>query len=342
MSRFTSARGAALAPLVAVAVVFAACAKEAPEKTVLQGPDLSVPEQTFDPGGLIDVAEFTDVDALDLEQLQGFFFRTPYGRGSFLETYQSNGVRAANAIQRAATKFRINPIVLLVRAQMEQGLVGEEFYPFPPKRVEYVFGCGCPGVGDCDPAYAGFDLQAECLAGALRRSLDEIAASGVTAGGWGPDRETSTLDGEKVTPKNAATAALYQYTPKVGLKESSNWLFWRIWLLYTEALSYSGPLASRGGTSWFGDACLEDANCVAPDSKCSQSSPGGLCTASCTGECPQQSGRRESFCADLRGQGYCLGVCDPNVTASCRSGYVCVGVTALGSPDKTAKVCLPK
>ncbi len=56
----------------------------------------------------------------------------------------------------------------------------------------------------------------------------------------------------------------------------------------------------------------------------------------------QQAGKRESFCADLNGQGYCLVVCDPNVPASCRSGYECVGVQKLGDPASAAKVCLPK
>src|SRR5258706_4958709 len=134
-------------------VAFAACAKPSTERTVLQTDDLQATEGAdFDPNEIVDFGSFTDSLTIDVTQVQAFLSRTPYNRESFLATYQSNGVRAADAIARTANRYGINPLVLLVRAEMAQGLLGEEFYPSPPARVEYVFNCGCRGDGTCDPA----------------------------------------------------------------------------------------------------------------------------------------------------------------------------------------------
>ena len=316
------------------------CAKAAPERTVLQGEDLATGDQKFDKNEIVDSASFTDNVGLDLIAVQSFLRRTPYRRASFLETYQSNGVRAVDAILGASARYRLNPLVFLVRLEMAQGLVGEQFYPFPPKRVEYVFGCGCPTTGTCDPHQAGLDRQIECLGRALRTSLDEVAAGGATAGKWGPGKASLSLDGQTVTPVDDSTAALYQYAPIVGTGVAGNWVFWNIWQAYAKALDYQPPLGpSQSSTGWVGDACQGDATCGYQDGQCATGDkyPGGLCTAPCTKECPTDPGRAQTFCADL-GQGttgYCLQVCNPNAPA-CRQGYKCVpSVAKFGDPSAT-------
>lgn len=62
----------------------------------------------------------------------------------------------------------------------------------------------------------GFDNQAECAAGTLSRSMDRAVTSTGTVSGWARNGAKATQDGVIVTPKNAATAALYTYTPWVG------------------------------------------------------------------------------------------------------------------------------
>ena len=233
---------AALLALACPAALAApACAKQGTERTVLQADDLESSTDGFDPSAIVDVGAFSDGKSIDVSQVQQFLERTPYNRGSFLATYQSNGVRAADAIVRAASRYSLNPLVFLVRAEMAEGLVGEEFYPAPPARVEYVFDCGCTGSGSCDPSLAGFDNQVSCLGRALRASLDEIAQTGATAGQWAPGQPRLTLDGVTVTPADPATAALYQYTPIVALKKAGgNWLFWNLWQKYALAIGYFG------------------------------------------------------------------------------------------------------
>jgi hypothetical protein len=228
-------------------VLASSCAKAPPESTVLQASDLTAASGAFSPDEIVPVASFTDDATLAETAIQRFLEQTPYGGPSFLSSYSSNGTRADDAIMAAAAEYGLNPIVLLVRAEMNGGLIGLEVYPSDPSRVEYVFGCGCADSGsDCDPALAGFDVQVDCLASALRESLDAIAAAGHTDGGWGPGIAMTTLDGVRVTPADASTAALYQYTPAVDQGAAGgNWLFWNLWQKYASALGYKGATTAQ-------------------------------------------------------------------------------------------------
>ena len=78
----------------------------------------------FDPNTLIDsTASLTDPTSLpDEPTVQSFLLQTPYGGASFLATYASNGVTAAQAIVNASATYQINPLVFVVRAQMDQAL----------------------------------------------------------------------------------------------------------------------------------------------------------------------------------------------------------------------------
>jgi hypothetical protein len=220
-------------------------------------------------------------------------------------------------------------------------LLGEEFYPSTPSRVEYVFGCGCPGGGaSCDPRLAGFDVQVNCLAQGLRRSLDDIKANQITDGGWGPGTTKTSLDGAKVTPADEATAALYQLDPRVGAGSAGNWLFWNIWQNYTAYLNYTGGQGTPMG-AWIGDPCKSDSVCDFPGGTCATNYPGGLCTAQCTKDCPTLSGRVPTFCAAFNQGGYCLPVCSSSIAGSCRDGYTCQpNVKSFADPSVVSDVCV--
>lgn len=335
-------RALLLATGLSAAIAAASCAKQPAPTTVLQSDDLVSNGASFDPGTIVDDPSFTDSMGLARDQLQQFLERTPYDRESFLATYSSNGVRAVDAILASAQRYTINPLVFVVRAEMDQGLVGQEFYPIDsPARVEYVFGCGCAaGQSSCDPALAGFDVQVDCLGRALRQSLDEVSAQKHTSGGWGPGIAMTTLDGARVTPSDASTAALYQYTPLVDVnKAGGNWLFWNLWQKYAVALQYAGP-PSTTPTTWIGDPCTVDGNCSFPNGVCATNLPGGLCTVSCTSDCPTNPSRGPSYCADFQGQGgFCLPVCNPAAPA-CRQGYSCQRVAKFGDATQGEYVCI--
>lgn len=285
----------------------------------------------FDRNNIVDTAAMSDFEALKASEIQKFLHRTPYDRPTFLETYQSNGVRASDAIARAARTYRINPLAFLVAAQGTQGLIGEANYPFPPERVEYVFRCGCLQGVDCLPELAGFDRQVDCLGRQLRVALDQIAVNEETAGGWGKDKTSITLDNVKVTPANDGTAVVYDRAPRVAVGAPGGaWFFWNLFRVYAAGADYSGPVGGAAGAGWIGDKCTSPAGCF-DGALCATDYPDGLCTVKCKGDCPTQPDKPESFCADFKANGgYCLSVC--NLTApSCRTGYKCVTTKRFGS-----------
>ena len=322
--------------LVALAAVVPACTSDE-SKGYLQDADFEQPkglEQGFDRNNIVDTAAFVDVDGLDAKIIQKFLHKNAYDRASFLETYQSNGVTASDAIARAARTYRINPLVFLVEAQARGGLVGEVEYPFPPERVEYVFRCGCLQSDNCLPGLAGFDRQVDCLGRAYRVALDAIGANEATPAGWGKDKTSTTLDGLKVTPTTEATAAVYDHLPRVAEGGAGGaWLFWNIWNVYAAAIDYAGPIGGPGAGGWIGDRCISSAGCGYDKATCATNYPEGLCTIACKGDCPSQPDKPESFCADFKTNGgFCLQVCNPQA-AACREGYMCSRLKRFGGTD---------
>lgn len=317
---------------LALAVTTLSCAK-AQEQSHLYAEDLTPPENApdFDPNEIIALEELTD-STVTADTLRAFLTyrivdktrKSPYGHESFLSTYYSNGLSAVDALLNAAEQYRINPLVILVRAEMAQGLVGMEFYPVDdPARVEYVFGCGCSGPGNCDPAFAGFDEQVDCLARQYRIILNDMDANGgVTSGGWGKGQPGRTLDGKTVTPADDGTAVAYQFEPRVGDQKSGNQLFWTIWKNYAKAAGYQASGTPQTGGAWIGDPCSKDSQCktIGADAVCITSYEGGMCSIPCRdGTCPTRQGR-ESACIDTGLGAYCFQRCNPSASSSCRGG----------------------
>lgn len=317
------------------------CSHATAATSVLQPSDLEG-ASGFDPDEIVASAPLQDAATLDGARLTAFLEMTPYGQPSFLATYASHGQSAVASIVSAAQRYGLNPLVLVVRAQMDQGLVGSPTYPSAASRVEFAFGCGCASAGDCDPAYEGFDVQVGCLAAALRESLDAVAARGKTDGGWGPGLTSRTIDGVPVRPRDDSTASLYQYTPVVAQGQpGGNWLLWNLWQRYASFVRYGGPAAS--GAGWIGDACGASATCAYEGTAgtCATQFPAGLCTLPCTGSCPSATGKAGTFCADFASQGgFCLAVCNP-ADPQCRAGYTCTSVKQTGDTTVSQSVCFP-
>ncbi len=301
----------------------------------------------FDRNNVIETATLVDVEALSADQIQAFFHRTPYDRPTFLETYQSNGVRASDAVARAARTYHINPLAILVAVQGTQGLIGETLYPTAdPYRVEYVFRCGCQQGLNCEPELAGFDRQVDCLARNLRAAFDQIASDDATAAGWAKDKESLTLDNVKVVPENDGTAVVYDRSPRVAEGgPGGTWFFWNLFNVYATAGNYRPPTGDTSGVGWIGDKCASPASCSFEGALCEEN----RCTQRCTGMCPSQSDKPSTFCADHTDSagkhfGLCLPVCNPTAASSCRKGFQCVRLKPFdtaGSSESTP-VCTVK
>lgn len=121
------------------------------------------------------------------------------------------GDTAAHIIWQAAQDYRINPQVLIVLLQKEQGLITDDY----PNSRQYrsATGYGCPDTAPCSSQYYGFKNQVRKAAAMFRTVLD---------GGWtnfplGENyiqyNPNAGCGGSVVNIRSLATSALYRYTP---------------------------------------------------------------------------------------------------------------------------------
>lgn len=157
---------------------------------------------------VLDDANLTGDQAIGATRIQALLEEN----GSALATYSEGGRSAATIIVEESRASHISPVFVLARIQGESGLVTSGTLA----NIEAATGCGCPDGEACDPALANFGAQVRCTAQQFRRYLEDLAADNSTVSGWGVGRGRTTLDGCWVVPANAATAALYTYTPWVG------------------------------------------------------------------------------------------------------------------------------
>jgi hypothetical protein len=167
--------------------------------------------------------------AMTRQQVQRFL----QSRGSGLADLKfstPDGTRsAADIIFEAGKRNNISQKYLLVLLQKEQSLITSR----TPSDYQLNWATGyavCDSCSTEDPRvqkFKGFYKQVDWGArafvntetnqwGTPKGYLPSIAKIGKTISGWGPRIPKVTLDGITVTPANAATAALYSYTPWVG------------------------------------------------------------------------------------------------------------------------------
>ena len=207
---------------------------------------LKIPRETdaasldkFDPGNIITDYMMSKVDTMSVADIDSFLHAK--GNCNNTNTYLANnyphlsyhienghfvcladerfgngteigsGQTAAEVIYEVAHEYNINPQVLIVLLQKEQGLITDSW----PNNIQYrsATGFGCPDTAACDSKYYGFKNQLKNAAALFRTVLD---------GGWtnypvgenyiyyNPDRNCG---GSTVNIKNRATSSLYRYTP---------------------------------------------------------------------------------------------------------------------------------
>ena len=196
----------------------------------------------FTPGNIISDAVFTNNDTMTEAQIQAFFnskvSRCLGGRDEnneaivCLKDFRMNTVTrpadaycsgysgaanesAARIIYRVSQACNINPQVLIVMLQKEQGLVT---HTWPSAwRYRIALGQGCPDTAPCDPKFIGFFHQ---IYGAARQM--QIYMEGKWFQWYAPGRTWNILfhpepklgcGSAPVYIANKATSALYYYTP---------------------------------------------------------------------------------------------------------------------------------
>lgn len=198
----------------------------------------------FDPDYILSNEDMTDAFALDRNQIQAYLDR------GYLGTYRTEdheGVvrSAADIIWRAAQNNGINPKFLLVLLQKEQSLI-EDDSP-TQKQLDWAAGYAvCDICSMSDPAiqrWKGFGKQVNSASlQFIDGYLADIASDGVTQGVYGPNIPVE-IDDEIVVPENAATAAMYAYTPHLHGNEN----FVAIWERWFGAEYPTGSLLQAVG-----------------------------------------------------------------------------------------------
>lgn len=129
--------------------------------------------------------------------------------GGYAQTTQS----AAQMIYGVARSCGINPQVLIVLLQKEQGLVTDTW----PWSIQYrsATGMGCPDTAACDSKYYGLFNQLYHAARQFKLYKASPSSYGYIAGRnntikWNPSSSCGT---STVYIENQATAGLYNYTP---------------------------------------------------------------------------------------------------------------------------------
>jgi hypothetical protein len=219
--------------LVSALASLGACAATSAERGDEEGMGTWEDALGFDKDSVLSDAEFTDSNALSSGQIQAFLEHTHCGYRSSLADYvdPTSGLSAAQMIANASAKYIISPVEFLVRLQVERSMLCKAVDTYA---IEHALSCGCPDGAPCASVYAGFDRQVQCAGSHFRKYLDDVAATGHTTSGWAPHKTKNSSDPIAVTPSNAATAALYTYTPWVY--NGGNQLHYQVWNAITKSL----------------------------------------------------------------------------------------------------------
>ncbi len=173
---------------------------------------------------------------------------------------------AAELIWDSSVKTGLNPQAILVTLQKEQSLITATFDSSRVQRaLDFALGFGCPDTSGCEPIFKGFyfqlfgnfDSQGNRYIGApgsLMRSFNTVGGRGPGVDALNqtygtPIVRTSKINDtisinnttggpqnpapqQTITISNAATAALYRYTPHVYNGNYNFWKFFQAWFKY--------------------------------------------------------------------------------------------------------------
>lgn len=237
----------------------------------------------FNPGNIISDAEFFTPDTMTPDQIQAFLVqKNPNCRAgytcltNYAEATPAQPARfgcssyggspwqsAASIIWAAGHSCGINPKVLLVLLEKEQGLVTDSW---PSSRqFRSATGFACPDTAACDSAYYGFTNQVFSAASQYRRYQARPNSFGYLAGQvntiyWSPN---SACGSSRVFIENQATAGLYDYTPYRPNAAALN----NMYGVGDSCSSYGNRNFFRIYTDWFGSTQGPGASLISADGR---------------------------------------------------------------------------
>ena len=279
-------------PIAILIVVFIAIASTIiyMRQTVTHAADTS----KFDAGNIISDTIMSNKDTMNIQQIQAFLdsknacnntntymaawyphlqYTIRDGRFICMAQDSFNGQSAAQIIWQVAQDYSINPQVLIVLLEKEQGLVTDTW----PNNIQYrsATGYGCPDTAPCDSQYFGLANQLRQAANLFRNVLNGGWSNypvGYTYVQYNPN---AACGGSVVNIQNRATSALYRYTPYQPNQSALNagygtgdscgaygnrnfWMLFTDWFGSTQQPGASEIVAKYnalgGKASWLGDS----------------------------------------------------------------------------------------
>ena len=141
----------------------------------------------------------------------GYNYHVENGHFVCMADESFDGESAAHIIWQAAQDYQINPQVIIVLLQKEQGLITDTW----PNHRQYLSATGyaCPDTASCDSKYYGFKNQVRNAAKTFRSVLDGDWTNYSVGWNYILYSPYSGCGGSNIYIENLATAALYRYTP---------------------------------------------------------------------------------------------------------------------------------
>lgn len=140
-----------------------------------------------------------------------YTYNIRYGHFVCMADDTFDGETAAHIIWQAAQDYKINPQVIIVLLQKEQGLITDTY----PNNVQYrsATGYACPDTAACDSQFYGIKNQIRKAASLFRNVLDGGWTNYPVGANYIQYNPSASCGGSVVTIENRATSALYRYTP---------------------------------------------------------------------------------------------------------------------------------
>ncbi len=187
-------------------------------------------DPAFNPNAVLMDEDVFDASGMTHDRLVAFLDAKGNLADAQVKDLDGTTKSAADVIWEISGMYQINPKYMLALLQKEQSLV-EDSSP-SQGQLDWATGYGvCDSCSKDDPSISDFKGFANQLYYAARQMREKyymsVLATGKTISGVGPGI-TTVIDGIPVTPANAATAALYSYTPHIH-GNLNLWSIWRRW-----------------------------------------------------------------------------------------------------------------
>lgn len=186
----------------------------------------------FDPGNIMSDLVMSDKSTMSVQQIQAFLdsknacnntnvymaalypslsYNIKDGKFVCMAKESFNGESAAQIIWQTAQDYSINPQVLIVLLEKEQGLVSDTWPNH--RQYETATGFGCPDTAPCDTQYFGLKNQLRLAANLFRTVLNGGWSNYPVGNNYVQFNPNAGCGGTVVNIQNRATSALYRYTP---------------------------------------------------------------------------------------------------------------------------------